>query len=78
MEGYPPAPEPTMQESVGGSHSPPHSIRRSPPVREAPVAPAPRERRHDKLQKMGAEDFKRTTNPLEAKRWLQQTDEFSR
>ena len=41
---------------------------------EAPDAIAPRERRYDKLRKMGVEDFRGTTNPLEAERWLQRTE----
>ena len=73
-EGNLPVPEPAMQESVGGSHSPQHSIHGPPPAGQAPVGQAPRERRYDKLRKMGAEDFKGSTNPLEAERWLQRTE----
>ena len=73
-EEDPPAPEPAMQESVGGSRSLQQSLRRSPTVIEAPAIVAPRERRYDKLRKMGAEDFRGTTNPLEAERWLQHTE----
>ena len=69
-----PASEPALQESVGGSHSPQQSVRRPPIVEEAPIVVAPRERRYDKLRKMGAEDFRGTTNPLEAERWLQRTE----
>ena len=67
-------PEPAMQESVGGSHSPQQSVRRPPNMEEAPVVVAPRERRYDKLRKMGAKDFRGTTDPLEADRWLQRTE----
>ena len=73
-EETPPVPEQAMQESGGESHSPQQSVRRPPMVREALVVVAPRERRYDKLRKMGAEDFKGTTNPLEAERWLQHTE----
>ena len=73
-EETPPAPEQAMQESGGESHSPQQSVRRPPTVREAPIVGAPRERRYDKLRKMGAEDFRGTTNPLEAERWLQRTE----
>ena len=69
-----PVPEPAMQELVGGSHSPQQSVRRPPDAGKAPVVVAPRERRYDKLRKMGAEDFRGTTNPLKAKRWLQHTE----
>ena len=72
-EENPLAPEPAMQESVGGSHSPQQSVRRPPIIVEAPIAVAPRERCYDKLRTMGAEDFKGTTNPLEVERWLQRT-----
>ena len=44
------------------------------PAREAPEVVVQRERRYDKLQKMGAKDFRGTTNPLEAERWLQRTE----
>ena len=73
-EENPPVPEEAMQESVGGSHSPQQSVQRPPVVGDAPVVAAPRERRYDKLRKMGAKDFKGTTNPLEAERWLQRTE----
>ena len=65
--------EPAMQESVGGSHSPQQSVRRPPDAGEAPVVVAPRERRYDKLRKLGAKDFRGMTNSLEAERWLQRT-----
>ena len=73
-EGNQPEPEQAMQESIGGSHSPQQSVRGPAPAREAPMAVFPRERRYDKLWKMGAEDFRGTTNPLEAERWLQRTE----
>ena len=69
-----PVPEPAIQESEGESHSPQQSVRRPFNVEEAPAVIAPRERRYDKLRKMGAEDFRGTTNPLEAERWLQRTE----
>ena len=73
-EENPPVPEPAMQESVGELHSPQQSVRRPLTVGDAPVVAAPRERRYDKLWKMGAKDFKGTTNPLEAERWLQRSE----
>ena len=52
-----------MQEMSSEEETPP-----------APAIDAPKERRYDKFRKMGAEDFKGTTNPLEAERWLQRTE----
>ena len=43
-------------------------------VKEAPVAHAPKEQHYDKLRKMRAEDFRGTTNLLEAEKWLQRTE----
>ena len=69
-----PVPKPAIQESEGESHSPQQSVRRPINVEEAHAVVAQRERRYDKLRKMGAEDFRGTTNPLEAERWLQRTE----
>ena len=66
-------PEPVMQESIGGPHDPQHSIHGQLASGGAATVFALRERRYDKLRKMGAEDFRGTTNPLEAERWLQRT-----
>ena len=73
-KGNQPEPNKTMQESIGGSHSPQQSVRGLAPAREAPMAIVLRERRYDKLQKMGAKDCRGTTNPLEAESWLQRTE----
>ena len=59
----PPAPEQAMQESGGESHSPQQPVRRPPTVREAPAVVALRERRYDKLRKMGAEGSKEPQIP---------------
>ena len=67
-------PEPAIQESVGGLHSPQQSVRKLPTVVEAQDVVTSKERRYDKLRKMGVEDFRGTTNPLEAERWLQRTE----
>ena len=69
-EGNQPEPEQAMQESIRGSHSPQQSVHGPAPARKAPMAVVPRERRYEKLRKMGAEGFRRTTNSLEVERWL--------
>ena len=59
-----------IQESVGASHSPQTSVRAHQVNVEPQAEVAPRERRYDKLWKMGATDFLGTTDPMEAERWL--------
>ena len=60
------AQEAMVQESVGASHSPQTSIRAHQTNVDPPVEAAPKERRYDKLRKMGATDFQGTTDPMEA------------
>ena len=61
---------PMAQKSMRGSHSPQHSIHTPMVNSEAAMVVAPKERNYNKLRKMGAVDFWKTTNPMEAKRWL--------
>ena len=43
-EGNQPEPEQTMQESIGGLHTPHQSVHGPAPIREAPMFVVPRER----------------------------------
>ena len=65
-----PEPAPTVQESEGisrrASHSLQHSIHTPPGDGRQPREEIPRERWYDKLRKLGATEFRGTTDPLEA------------
>ena len=71
-------PAPAVQESEGASHSPQHSIHTLSGVGRQPREEIPRERRYDKLRKLGATEFRGTTDPLEAERWLRATERIFR
>ena len=75
-------PAPAVQESEGisrrASHSPQHSVHTPPGEGRQPREEIPRERRYDKLRKLGATEFWGTTDPLEAERWLRATERIFR
>ena len=54
------------QESVKAFHSPQHLT--NTPTIAWEIQNVPRKRHYDKLKKAGIEDFKGTTDPLEAKK----------
>ena len=73
-ESNPQEPLPAVQESIGASHSPQASVHAPSTAMGAPMPEARRPRQYDKLRKNGAMDFRGTTDPMEAERWLRSTE----
>ena len=72
----PQEPLPAVQESIGASHSPQHSVHVHTVMQEAPEGAVQKVRQYEKLRKNWATDFRGTTDPMEAELWLQANEQI--